>query len=199
MISIDGIRGVGKTTQINMLARHFRGMGVDILVIKSGEDVDSGVEAIEKTNTFLEKENTMVIMDGSVARMMVVELVSGIAETVVTDKYKSLINGYERLNHKYGIVGLLMVMDDLEECNKRILKKSALSGLPEAAIDNPAVEVDIVSGMRFFNNHVASKSVKFHTFNIEASNSMLDIQKLILSYLSENYKIKQPKKDPNDW
>jgi deoxyadenosine/deoxycytidine kinase len=200
IISVDGVRGAGKTTQINMLSRYLKSLGYKVSTLMGGEDIQHGLVSLAYVDSFLPKDpDSIVILDGSIARMMVVELVSGISPSLVSDKYKRLVYEYERLNHQYGILGLLFVMDDLEECKRRILKRNTLAGIVDENPSDLLSEIDVISGMRTFDNHITSKNIKFHTFNIDPKNTMLEIQKLVLEYLSTNYQLKKPKIDPNDW
>jgi thymidylate kinase len=200
IISIDGTRGSGKTNQINMLARHFKTVGLVPSIVKIETTPDSGLPNLQLIDEFLTKNsNGIVIMDGSIARPMVSDLIDGIASTKVIDRYKHSTHDYEKIDKKYGVAGILFVMDNLEEANNRLKKRNSMATPEGTSIDSLDRERDIVSGMRTFNNHIASKNIEFHTFNIEPTDSMLSIHREVLSYLSDNFNIPIVKKDENEW
>lgn len=199
IISIDGTRGSGKTSQIGMLARLFRSSGTPVLVISAGKDVATGLVSADKTRAFLnENHNGLVFLEGSIARPMVSDLMIGMSRDGVIDKYKHLTHAYERLDHDYGLASFLMIMDDLSEGERRIKKNAALLGHGVDAYDM-AEESDIVNGMRFFNNHVASKNIQFRVVEIDNDNTMMEINKSIISALKNDYELPAIKKDESDW
>lgn len=201
VVSIDGNRGAGKSTQIKMLANYLKATGTKHIILDAGNTVANGVDSIAKANEFLSQNaDSVVLLNGSIARMMVREINDGVPTDRVLSTYNQLIHSYEVLNHKYGIAGILIVMDDLEECRKRLFKRDSALAVDEP-YESPDLskEKDLVSGMRFFDNHVISKGLKFHTINIEPSDSIMGINKAIVEYLSEHYEIKKPLSDDNGW
>jgi len=200
IISIDGTRGSGKTSQIAMLSKYFKAAGLQCLTLKAGDDVKKGLEAISLTESFLTKDpKAIVILDGSVARPMVTDITTGMSTPSVTDKYRELTHSYEKINHHYGVACFLIVMDDIQECNRRISKFKESTGTPSQVIDNLSMESEIVNGMRFFDNHITSKNIKFHVINIHPKNSMIEINKAIMDRLSEKFEFPKIKKDSDDW
>ena len=202
IISIDGTRGAGKSSQIAMLSKYFKSVGMKVSTIKTtdGEPVQSGIIALECAESILSKgPDTIVILDGSIARPMVNDIIHGMSPNALLDKFKMLTQIYEKLDHKYGIASFLMVLDDLDECNRRIAKFRQLTGQDVSLIEDIHIEHDIVSGMRFFNNHIASKNITFQTLDVEKHQSMMDIHKIIMFMLEEKYEFPRPKKDADEW
>ena len=200
IISVDGTRGSGKSSQIRMLAAYFKSLGFMVSTLQAGHDPQSRSVTFQFIESFLPKDpKTMVILDGSIARPMVIDLLNGTPSIEVIDKSKHSMYDYERLNQKYGVVGLLFVMDDVQKSQERLLKKADLTGLGEDMIPNINIEKDIVSGMRTFNNHIASRSIVFHTFNIEPDDSIMAINKTVIDYLTEKYDIPVFQKSQDDW
>jgi adenylylsulfate kinase-like enzyme len=116
IISIDGTRGAGKSSQISLLSKHLKsiGMTVSTLYMTAGEPIQSGLIAIEFCETFLAKnDKNVVILDGSIARPMVVDIMSGMSNTNLMEKYKALTSAFERLDHRYDVANFLLVMDDM--------------------------------------------------------------------------------------
>lgn len=145
-----------------------------------------------------ENPNGIAILDGSIARMMVIDLMVGKKKEVVIDEYKHLTHDYERLDHEFGIAAFLMVMDDLKEGERRLAKRKALLGIENDDYD-PTHEADIVNGMRFFNNHVASKNMTFRIIDIENDDTMMEINRDLLKLLDAHYKMPKLKEDKNEW
>lgn len=165
-----------------------------------GEPIQSGLIALEFTKTFLAKsDDHIVILDGSIARPMVGDIISGMSNTALFDKYKTLTQAYEALDHKYNIANFLMVMDDVEECKRRIQKHKTLTGVDNSELEDVDKENDVVSGMRFFNNHIVSKNIQFQVIEVDPRHSMIDINKMIMQKLSDSYDFSKPKKDDNEW
>lgn len=203
VISIDGTRGAGKSSQIAMLSRHLKSIGMVVSTLKmtDGDDpILSGKIAMEFVESFLAKaDNHVVILDGSIARPMVVDIMTGMSNIVLAEKYKALMHSYEKIDHRYGIANFLLVMDDMEECGRRIKKFKTLTGQGNDEILDLNQEHDIVNGMRFFNNHIASKNIQFYILDLFPQQSMLEINKLVLAKLAEKYEFTLPKRSSEDW
>ena len=200
VISVDGTRGSGKTSQINMLSRLMMSLKLPFLVVKPGSDELSTITALKESDLFLQNTpNGVVIMDGSVARPMVLDLIAGTSPMVVIDRFKHTMHNYEILHQKYNIASLLFVMDNAEKARERLAKKSVLEGNEGVNIKDTDVETELISGMRTFNNHIASKNIKFHTFNLEPSDSIMAIHEQVKKYLYQNYDIPVLPRNDNDW
>lgn len=202
IISIDGTRGSGKTSQIAMLSKYFKlaGMRVSTLKTIDGDPIQSGIAAISCAESILSQgPENLIILDGSIARPMVMDIINGVTPTNLLDKFKTLTQKYEKLDHQYEIANFLMVMDDLEECNRRISKFANLTGQEVNSISNIHLEHDIVSGMRFFNNHIASKNISFQVVDVSPHQSMNEIHNIILSKLEKKYDFDKPKRDRDEW
>lgn len=52
-IVIEGQDGTGKTTQLNLLADHFRKQNREVVIINEGAETDSGLPATDQINTIL--------------------------------------------------------------------------------------------------------------------------------------------------
>jgi thymidylate kinase len=202
IVSIDGTRGAGKTSQIAMLSAFFKKAGLSPLIIKLREDssIKENILSLQQAGDYLALDSSnAVLFDGSIARAMVVDLISGMPSAKLVDKYKELTHAYERVNHKYKVASFLMAMDDIAECSRRIEKHRSLSKLTSAPIENESVEKDVVSGMRFFNNHIASKNITFQVIDVDNTDTMRDLHSLILELLAKQYTMPVIKKDEDEW
>jgi hypothetical protein len=192
IINLDGTEGSGKSTQIHLLCAFFTKHKIPFIVNYLEDNIESGIETSKKTDEFLSKEEFgVVINDGSPARMMVKELVSGETSKNILEKYKNLLSANERLFHKYGVANLLFIMEDLEEASNRINKRSKLIKSDYVGLDT-IKEKEIVIGMKFFDIHPISKGLKFDIIEVLASDSMIDVSEAVFSYIDDNFEIKKP-------
>lgn len=199
IISVDGTRGSGKTSQISMLKKNLNSLGFNVKTLKTGIETQEIAETLRISSSFLdENQKNLVILDGSIARPMVVDLISGVSSVDVVEKYRQAMYEYERIDNRHGIVGLLLIVEDIEELQKRLENRARILGInsPDISLEK---EPDIVSGMLTFNAHVVSKNVTFQVFNIGPKDSMLDVNKTILDYLTEKHDIPKLTKDDYDW
>lgn len=204
VISIDGTRGSGKTSQINMLSKHLKALGFIVSTLKPGQSPQEIAIGFKYIDSFLPKDpKAMVIIDGSIARPMTTDLVFGKSSKEVVDSFKLPMHEFEKIDHLYGVVGLLFVMDDVVEANERVVNRSKMLIGQEVSADVGPVDVakenEIVSGMRTFNNHIASKNINFHVFNIEPEDTILSVHKAVVDYLTERYDLPKLIKAQDDW
>lgn len=199
IVSIDGTRGTGKSSQVRMLAAYLKKAGLKCSTLKAGDDAQNSLVSLQFIESFLAKgDDHVVILDGSIARPMVTELISGTPSASVVEHYRHVMHDYEKLNQKYGVCGILFIMDDIPEILKRYERYTELTGIVVQDLDLTK-EHDIVSGMRTFNNHVASKNISFHAFNMQLDDSIMAIQKEVISYLHEKYDFPTPPRNQDDW
>lgn len=182
-----------------MLAAYLKKAGLKCSTLKAGGDAQHNLVSLQFIESFLAQgDDHVVILDGSMARPMVTELIKGVPASTVIDHFKHVMHDYEKLNQKYGVCGILFVMDDVEAILNRYEKYTELTGILVEDLDLTK-EHEIVSGMRTFNNHVASKNISFHVFNMEADDSIMAIQNEVVSYLHEKYEIPIPPRSQDDW
>jgi len=192
ILNIDGVNGIGKTTQINMLVMSLRAFK-PVLVTYQEDTIESALDSAVKIWEFLEKHpDGLVLGDGSIARMIVIDILNGIPRPEVVEKYRSVISEYERLNHKYGILSVLMVTDDIGFCHDRLIRRGKLLKKPEVGIDSLQKEAEIMKGMRYFDANSISKQLVFQVFEVDKEDSMLDIQDIFWEYLEDSFEIKKP-------
>lgn len=196
IINIDGIDGIGKTTQVNILSNYYKDKGIPVLTLFLEDNSDSAMECIGEIWEFLDKnEGGIVISDGSIAKMIVIDILEGIPQSNILVKYKDLLHQYEILNHKYGMANILFLMDNLQECSNRIIKREKLLNNESNGIENMNREQDIIRLMRDFDSYTITRSLIFYPLIIDEDDSILAVQDDILSYLDNNFKIKSlPKK-----
>lgn len=193
IINIDGTEGSGKTTQIKMISDYFKTIGVPCKVNYLDDNIESGIAACQETMKFLqENEYGVVINDGSPARMIVTDLVFGMQNLQVLEKYKELLQIQEVANHKYGTANLLLVMEDVDEAHRRLLRKGQLFGVDTYGIQDLQKETDVVNAMKKFDVHPASKGLKFDVINVGPKEPILDVSLKIKEFIDKNFEIKKP-------
>lgn len=192
IINVDGTRGCGKSTQINLLANYLKQLGISVLV-NDVRNAETAHFAYEKTLNFLQaSETNIVINNGSIARPVLEDLVSGTSKEEVESIYKNYIFNTNQLYFEYGAANLLLVLEDLDCANSRIAKKNQLLKTETPLILDQMREKSIVEGMMHFDDHVLSKNMEFIHILIDASDSMLAVRQKITDYLNEHFEIKKP-------
>lgn len=193
IINIDGTEGSGKSTQINMLALYFKTCGLVVKVNRMEDNIESAIHCAEDTEEFLQNNpNGIIINDGSIARMIVMDLIRGVPQPEVVQKHLKIIHLHEVMHHKYGTANLLFVMEDLDECNRRLKKEAELLQNSSYKTINPKVENAVVNGIRAFDHNVITQNMKFHVLEITKDDNILEIKTSLIKYLEEYFRFKQP-------
>lgn len=122
ILAVEGMPGVGKTTQITLLKNYleetyknhnfqvFRTNPEDILsVIKINEDIDK----------FLEKQDNIAIMDGTVASTVILSDVQQNHYGSSIDQLDLEIKSYLNLIHKYRTINCLISCDSVDYLKER--------------------------------------------------------------------------------
>ena len=191
IVSIDGIRGVGKTSQAFLLCRYLESYDINSKLLKLEDNIESILDSIDKLWKMLEKEDCIVICDGSIARMIEVDIQRQMPMKDVYEKYRIVINEYEKLYHKYGMANLLITINEPTECQERINKRNSLFKESIELIDIVG-QNNISSGLSRFDSYVFNVNIKFHTVETEKEDSMLDVRDDIYKILESNFNIKKP-------
>lgn len=194
IVNIDGVRGIGVTTQTNMLRLSLQKMGLSVKSLKMEKTVDSISKCLSEIESIInENSNDVVVIEGSMARAISIDILSGMSQSLISDKYREIINKYEVLNHKYGIANILLISDDLKMCEDRIKKRKRLLNQQDMSDVDFNLEKDIVKHMNLLDNTTIIKSIKFHIINIEKDDYMLNVQDAIITYLDNNFQTKKLK------
>ena len=195
IISIEGIDGIGKTAQVNVLSNYFKDLGVPVLINRIKNNLESGLKSTSNTWEFLEKHpNGIVINDGSIAKMMQLEIQSGKPQLEISLHFMELIHEYECLNHKYNILNILLSVDDIEICKKRLIKRENILGVKkiEDFYYNSNDQTLMANGLKIFGNQILSKSIEFQILKTHENYSILDVHEDVLKIINENFEIKNP-------
>ena len=196
IINIDGTEGLGKTTQVSMLVNFLKSKNIPYKIIHLEDNVESAGEACEKTIEFLEKTpKGVVISDGSIARMMVIDLLSNIHRDKITQKYEKMIHDYEVLGHKYGVANILLVLEDTKEASNRVIKREKLLGNVSSGILSEFIEKDIIKALKNFNIYTLSQQIVFDVIKVDTNDSIIEVNGNIINYLNENFEIESPSEE----
>lgn len=194
VINIDGVNGLGSSTQVNILARKLRLEGHTVLVNRIEGNLESNLVAADATVDFLKKNpNGIVINDGSIAKPIQLDIQNGMGFDNLYEKYRNILFTYEAIQHKYGLVNILLITDNMELCNERVIKKKALAGdSTSVGVEDIEREINLVKGFKIFDNYTIKKSLKFQILMIDGDESILEVNKDIMKIITEKFTIKNP-------
>jgi Cdc6-like AAA superfamily ATPase len=184
IINIEGAEGVGKTAQVNLLRNYLKDK-VKLSVRTLQYTTPKALELMENTTKFLEENpEGLQINDGSIVRMIVKDISTGLSKDEVTNKNSDIIHAFEVLNHRFSNLNILLLPQNIEMCQDRITKRQKLLRLKEKQIDF-VEESAIVKGLYNFSDHMLSLNVKLKVIIVEEKDTMLSIHKKILEILEE--------------
>lgn len=190
LITIDGVEGIGKTTQANHLVVYLKEKGYNPILIDTDENLESALNNIHKSSDFLKKnDKNIVISDGSFGKIMVIDKLKGIPQRDILEQYKEVIHEYEVLAHKYGMLNLLMIMEEINICSKRVKKRERLLGNLSEGIIDIHKEKEIIDELKRLDNFVAFGNLKFDVFSVEPEDSILEIHSRCLELIKKRFEI----------
>ena len=190
IINIDGMPGIGVSSQVSLLINHFKDLNKYIGTIdNNAESIDN---FYKEANERLIKDPNMVILgDGSIAQSIQIDLQNGLKKRDFEDKYGEIVRNYEKMNHLYGVANILIIMNDIEECKSRIERRDRLLKETSDTIDFEKEKV-IFEGLKKFDSYVFTINIKFYTLEVNKYDTILDIHYKILKLLKDNFEIKKP-------
>ncbi|MDD5650661.1 MAG: hypothetical protein PHF86_09630 [Candidatus Nanoarchaeia archaeon] len=183
IINIDGARGIGIDTQINMLRKYLEDSGkkVSLTYLKSFNSIKAENQGIKQ---FLETNpDYVIISEGSFARIMAKDIISGLNFKIIDEKYRDYINDYITLKYKYNMINIVLTPENIEFCNERTIKKNRLMGIESKGIENFQLEADIVNIMENFNNNTILNQLNFAVVYVKEKDSILEVHDKILKKL----------------
>ncbi len=195
IINIDGTRGLGKTTQINLLSSYMKRNSIPFIINTLDDTIPTAMKLIDEATQFLiDSPDGIVVFDGSVAEMIVLDMAKGIHMTALEEKYKDVLQKYEVLNHRFNMTNLLLIPDNLQMCHDRIIKRAKLIGQKSDGLKNWTLVRYVIRGLRDFDDYSISRSMTFHVIDVYETETILNIYDKIKSHLKENFEIKKPLK-----
>ena len=192
ILNIDGVEGVGKTTQLNIMANYLKNQDIPVQLNRIADSDESIETAIDRTEKFLKEHDDGVILnDGTVAKAMIVQLSTGSRYQDVEDRYKELLFRLQVLDHSYGMVNILVVPEDLNSCDARLKKRQELFGEEVKGIVDPIMQQTLVKGFADFDNSILSRNLKFQVLKVYDDESIMKVHKNLLQLLTDSFEIKK--------
>ena len=195
VLCIDGIIGVGKSTQVvifrNLLKSH--GIPHKVISFKEVDKTEYTKDQLLKIGKYLKEEpDGMVICDGSIAIDIVDDIVNNMYRADLWSKHKDNIQIYESLNIQFNFVNILLTPTNLELCDTRLQKKANMSGESRVELDNRARLKTVIQGLRQFDNSMLTLNVKFNNIDLDGSENIMDIHEDIKEIILQRCQIKKP-------
>lgn len=165
IISIEGVVGVGKTTQctllINYLKDNYKNCTFKIFNIdpKKPEELCKNNDLIDE---FLKEKNNIAILDGTVASMVITsDIVKNHYNTSIQEM-ELQVKSYLNLIHKYKTINCLIAPDSINYLQDR-------TGLNSVYLSS------FVKGFEYFENSQLASNLKYSRVNILDSDKILQV------------------------
>lgn len=195
VICIDGIIGVGKTTQVvifrNLLKSH--NIPHKVITFKEVDGTDFTTQQLLGISDYLEKEpDGMIICDGSIATDIVDDIANNINSKDLWSKHKNNLQIYESLNSRFNFVNVLLTPTNLELCDRRLQKKANMSGESKVMLENKQHLITTIQGLKQFDNSMLTMNIKFNNIELNGEENIMEIHKQITDIILKNFQIKKP-------
>lgn len=167
IIFFDGTRYCGITTQLYVLNGYLKQKQKNPKIFNINDDLDIITQWLD------ENPDSIVLVDGSIGYEICSDMRSRTPIKEIINNHYPIINKLESIDHKYGIVNILVLLNDSEEILRRQKKQP---DMPEDSRTFDIVtDMEITNQMKFLNNIVVSKTLLFHTIEIKAKDKIIDI------------------------
>lgn len=197
VLCIDGIIGVGKTSQVIMFRNFLNSHGIPnkIITFTEVEDTNLTKNQLLGISEYLKNEpDGVVICDGSIATDIVDDIAKNMHSKDLWAKHKDNLQVYESLNSSFNFVNVLLTPNSLEMCDKRLQKKANMTGDKKTELTNPEHLLTTVKGLRNFDNNMLTYNIKFNNIDLNGSENLTQIHQKILQIIGESFQIKKPSK-----
>tara|TARA_R100000951_G_C2604103_1_gene169076 strand:- start:25 stop:651 length:627 start_codon:yes stop_codon:yes gene_type:complete len=192
VICIDGIIGVGKTTQVVIFRNLLKSLNIPhkILTFKEVEGTEYTKNQLESISEYL-KENHMgvVICDGSIATDIVEDIANHMHSKDLWSKHKDNLQIYESLNVKFNFINVLLTPTNLELCDRRLQKKANMSGESRVELENKQHLMITAQGLRKFDNNTLTENISFNNIDLNGDENITDIHNQILEIIKQKYQL----------
>ena len=122
MLAFEGMQGVGKTTQVNLikdyLEKTYKSHNFKIFR-QDPEDKSSVLSLNSDISQFLEVPENIAILDGTIASVVILSDVTRNHYGTTIQELDTEVKSYLNLIHKYRTVNCLLVSDNIEFLEKR--------------------------------------------------------------------------------
>lgn len=199
IISIDGTRGIGKTTQAGLLALYFKRIGVNCKIFKVNTELTfEFYETNKKINSFLEEsESNVAIMDGSLAKIVQSDIIGGSSIEEIMEKYRFALHEYAVMFHKYAMANILISIEDIAKCKERCEKNKTYLDIENPYNDDNFLEKEtlVMKGLSNINNHVITKDIKLYNLYTDNDENILSVHNRIINFLETEFILPRIKLD----
>lgn len=197
---IDGILGVGKTTQIVLFRNYLKRRGIEckIFNFKEVDDTEYTKKLLNEMDEWKENNpNSIALCDGSIATDIVDDIANHLYGQDFWDKHKNNLQLYEKLNHKYNFINILITPTDISICEKRAQKKATMSntehdGLSQGEKEHLRITAN---GLKNFDSHMLTYNIKFLNIDIDSSETMLDVHHDVVKTVESKSYIEKPSEE----
>jgi len=194
VICIDGIIGVGKTTQVIIFRNLLKSLNIPhkILSFKEVDNTDFTKIQLEEIDEYL-KNNHMgvVICDGSIATDIVDDIANNMHSKDLWSKHKDNLQIYETLNSKYNFINVLLTPTNLELCDRRLQKKANMSGEEKVELENRHHLMVTAKGLRDFDNNMLTYNISFNNIDLDGDENITTIHNQILDIIKQRFQLYQ--------
>lgn len=195
VLCIDGVIGVGKTTQVVIFRNFLKSHNIPhkVLSFKETEGTEFTKNQLLQIDKYLvEEPNGLIICDGSIAIDIVDDIVDNMYKEDLWSKHKDNIQIYESLNTQFNFINVLLTPTNLDLCDRRLQKKANMSGDIKIELDNKARLQTVIQGLRQFDNSMLTLNVKFNNIDLDGSENIMDIHEEIKEIILKKFQIKKP-------
>lgn len=195
VVCIDGIIGVGKTSQVIMLRNFLKSHGIPnkIVSLKEVDDTKETKDQLLGISDYLISEpNGIVICDGSIATDIVDDLANNMHSKDLWNKHKDNLQIYEDLNSRFNFVNIVLTPQNLDMCDSRLQKKANMSGEEKEELGNREHLAITAKGLKNFDNNMLTYNIKFNNIDLDGYENMTTIHNKILEIIKDHYQIKKP-------
>lgn len=194
VLCIDGIIGVGKTTQVIIFRNLLKSLNIPhkIISFREVDGTEFTKDQLMSISKYLKNEPMgVVICDGSVATDIVDDVANNMHRDELWQKHKDNLQIYESLNSQFNFINVLLTPINLELCERRLLKKANMSGESQVLLENKQHLMVTVKGLRDFDNSVLTWNIKFNNIDLHGDESITDIHNQIIDIIKDKYQLYQ--------
>jgi thymidylate kinase len=190
VLCIDGILGIGKTSQVLLFCNLLKQHGILYKTFCLTNNSDQINEQLLRISDFLDSNpNGIAICDGSIATSLVFDMVDNMHRDQLLQKHENNLRLYEVLNSKYNFVSILLTPNNIEICEKRLKKQAERIRGEVRIIENKDRTMTVAEGLRQLDNNMIAFNIKFDNINLMGDENITQVHNKIIDIIKERYQI----------
>lgn len=194
IITLESLKGAGVSTQVRLLKQQFILLGYEVKVIKF-IDNDRVLDQVCETKAFLDSHSkAIVINDGCFAKTIASDILDAYSQHLLEDKYKYILYEYEYLKHEYELINIVLLPDDELIGHQRLAKYAKILEKECKLPKDLLKEKHMLKVLGILDSHVITRTIRFHTVDIDSDDKILDINDKIWELLGK-LGIKKPSEE----